>query len=313
MKPTLCIITPCYNEQEILLLTSKFLSESINQLIENEKISSKSYICFIDDGSTDRTWSIINEICANNSQLKGVKLSNNFGHQNALLAGMFSQKENSDCIITIDADLQDDVNVIEKMVDKYLEGNKIVYAVRDNRDSDSFWKRNSAQLYYKFMKVLGVKTIYNHADFRLIDQQVITSLAKYKEINIFLRGIFPLMGFKHDVVYYNRKSREFGETKYTLHKMLSFAWQGITSFNTSFLRLVTYIGIFMFFISMITTIWVIYAYIQDETVAGWASLLLIISLFSGINMICLGIIGEYVGKIFFEVKQRPRFIIEQEI
>ena len=313
MKPILCIITPCFNEQEILLLTTTKLIETISQLTANDKIDMNSYVCFVDDGSTDGTWQIRTDISEGNLHCKGVKLSNNFGHQNALLAGMFSQKHNADCFITIDADLQDDVSVIEQMIDKYSDGNKIVYAVRDNRDSDTFAKRNSAQLFYKLMQVIGVKTIYNHADYRLVDKQVITSLEKFNEINIFLRGIFPLMGYKHDVVYFNRKSREYGETKYKLRKMLSFAWDGITSFNTSLLRFVTYVGVIMFFVSMVTTIWVIIAFLQHKTVAGWASLLLIISLFSGINMICLGIIGEYVGKIFFEVKQRPRFLIEKEL
>jgi glycosyltransferase involved in cell wall biosynthesis len=313
MKPVLCIVTPCFNEEDVLKLTSKALTDVLNCLIESNKVSADSYVCFVDDGSTDNTWSVISEICSKNSTFKGVKLSNNFGHQNALLAGLFSQKNSSDCIITIDADLQDDVNVIHDMIDKYSAGNKIVYAVRGNRKSDSFGKRNSAQLFYKFMEWLGVKTIYNHADFRLADRQVIKSLEKYNEVNIFLRGIFPLMGFKHDIVYFERKARKYGETKYSLPKMLSFAWQGITSFNTSLLRLVTYIGIIMFCVSIITAIWVISAYFQNKTVAGWTSLLLVLSLSLGINMICLGVIGEYVGKIFLEVKQRPKFIIEEEL
>ena len=313
MNPVLCVVIPCYNEQEVIKQTADSLCFYIKKLIVDKKISSKSYICFVDDGSTDETWMQIREISLKNSLCSGLKLSNNFGHQNALLAGMFSQKNKSDCIITIDADLQDDICVIEEMLEKYSLGNKIVYAVRDNRESDTFGKRYSAQTFYKFMILLGVNTIYNHADFRLIDKQVVSSLEGFKETNISLRGIFPYMGFKHDVVYFKRKARELGSTKYSLGKMLGFAWEGITSFNTSFLRLVTLIGVLMFFTSIFTTIWVITAYFQDKTVAGWASLLLVLSLFSGINMICLGIIGEYVGKIFFEVKQRPRFIVEEEI
>ena len=313
MKPVLCIVTPCFNEEEILMISSQALSNVINELVDKDKISPESYVCFVDDGSTDHTWLLINELCSKNTVFKGIKLSNNFGHQNALLAGLFSQKNIADCIITIDADLQDDVDIIEKMIDKYSEGNKIVYAVRRHRKSDSYGKRNSAQLFYKLMEWLGVKTIYNHADYRLADRQVIINLEKFNEVNIFLRGIFPLMGFKHEIVLFDRKAREYGETKYTVPKMLSFAWQGITSFNTSLLRMVTYVGIIIFLFSIITAIWVVISYLQHKTYAGWTSILLVLSLFLGINMICLGIIGEYVGKIFYEVKQRPRYIIEEEI
>lgn len=314
MKPSSCpilsIIIPCYNEEGNIDMTIKELTLLINQLISKNKIDSKSFICLVDDGSTDNTWNEIEKHSTSN-KVKGIKLSTNFGHQNAILAGLFSQKESANCFVTIDADLQDDHWVIEQMIDRYKAGNKIVYGVRDNRQSDTLFKRTTAQLFYKCMNKLGAKTINNHADFRLCDTQVLHNLEKYNEINLFLRGIFPLMGFKTDIVTYRRKKRIQGETKYSLRKMISFAWQGITSFNTSLLRFVTVLGVVMFFISMLTMIWAFFAYLNGKTILGWTSLFIIMSAFSGINMICMGIIGEYVAKIFFEVKHRPRYIIEQ--
>jgi glycosyltransferase involved in cell wall biosynthesis len=310
-SPILAIIVPCFNEQENIDTTVKELSALLQQLSAKNKIDEKSFICLVDDGSTDNTWLKIEEY-STLANVKGIKLSTNFGHQNALLAGLFSQKDHADCFVTIDADLQDDHWVIEQMTDRYRQGFKIVYGVREDRESDTFFKRVTAQLFYKSMNKLGTKTIYNHADFRLCDKQVLENLEKFNETNLFLRGIFPLMGFKADFVAYKRKRREFGETKYPLRKMLSFAWQGITSFNTSLLRMVTTLGILMFVLSLITTIWALITYINGETIQGWTSLLIIVSAFSGMNMMCLGIIGEYVAKIFFEVKHRPRYIIERD-
>lgn len=310
--PVLAIIVPCFNEEAVLPYTVNELTISLQGLLTKGKIAEGSYLCLVDDGSTDNTWKLIQEAAQQNPNIKGIKLSSNFGHQNALVAGLFTERAKADCLITNDADLQDDITVIETMIDKYAEGNKIVYGVRDNRESDSFWKRNSAQFYYRLLKLLKIKTVYNHADFRLADSKVIASLQRYNEVNLFLRGIFPLMGYRSDVVQYSRTERQFGETKYPFRKMLSLAWQGVTSFNTSLLRIVTWMGISMFFLSIIISLWVLIAFIRGKTIPGWSSMLLIITLFSGINMVCLGLIGEYVGKIFLEVKKRPRFLIEEE-
>ncbi len=308
--PVLAIIVPCFNEEEVLPLSVRKLTEQLDLLISGEKIDKSSFICMVDDGSNDRTWELINKF-SQEGNVRGIKLSNNFGHQNALLAGLFYWKNKAGCFVTIDADLQDDVTVIGQMMDKYSEGNMIVYGVRENRKTDTFFKRNCALAFYRLMKILGINTIFNHADFRLADRNVIESLEKYNEVNLFLRGIFPLLGYKSDVVYYERTRREFGLTKYPLRKMISFAWQGITSFNTTLLKYVTFAGVLMFGVSILIAVWVMINYFSGKTVQGWASILLIVSAFSGINMICLGLIGEYVGKIYLEVKQRPRYIIEQ--
>ncbi|MCA1744226.1 MAG: glycosyltransferase family 2 protein [Bacteroidales bacterium] len=309
--PILAIIVPCFNEAAVLSLTLEELVFRLDHLVAGGKIADRSYVCFVDDGSEDRTWELIKQFSSEMRRVKGIKLSTNFGHQNALLAGLFNEMESADCLITIDADLQDDVSVIEQMIIKHSEGCKIVYGVRDSRASDSIWKRQSAQFFYRLMKFLKVKTVYNHADFRLADSKVIESLHRFNEVNLFLRGIFPLMGYKSDIVHYSRAKRQFGETKYPLRKMASFAWQGVTSFNTSLLRLVTWVGVSMFFVSMLISLWVLIAFITGNTIHGWTSMLLIITLFSGLNMICLGLIGEYVGKIFLEVKQRPRYLIDE--
>lgn len=307
--PQLAVVVPCFNESENIGSTVHELSVLLQHLISIDKINAASFICLVDDGSTDDTWCEIEKQACD--RVRGIKLSANFGHQNALLAGLFSMKEQADCFVTIDADLQDDHRVIEQMIDRYVQGNKIVYGVRESRLSDTFFKRASAELFYKSMNNLGVKTIYNHADFRLCDRQVLMHLEQFNEVNLFLRGIFPLMGFKFDIVTYQRKKRLKGETKYPLRKMISFAWQGITSFNTSLLRFVTLLGVFMFILSLITTIWALITYLNGKSIQGWTSLLIIVSAFSGMNMICMGIIGEYVAKIFFEVKHRPRYIIDQ--
>lgn len=309
--PVLAIIVPCYNESAVLPFTVKELISITDRLVSAGKVDSRSYICFVDDGSVDKTWEIIKSFSSDMSSVKGIRLSTNFGHQNALLAGLFSEKDSADCLITIDADLQDDISVIEQMIHKHSEGCKIVYGVRQSRESDGFWKRHSAQFFYRLMKSLNVRTVYNHADFRLADSKVIASLHRFNEVNLFLRGIFPLMGYKSDIVRYSRAKRAYGETKYPFRKMAGFAWQGVTSFNTSLLRLVTWVGVSMFFVSVIISLWVLIAFITGNTIHGWTSMLLIISLFSGLNMICLGLIGEYVGKIFLEVKQRPRYLIEE--
>ncbi|MBA3901302.1 MAG: glycosyltransferase family 2 protein [Bacteroidetes bacterium] len=312
IKPIVCIVFPCYNEEEVIPHTAREISKLLEDIIGSGKISEKSYACFVDDGSKDKTWNFIETSAIGNKLVKGVKLSGNFGHQNALLAGLFSEEENADCFITIDVDLQDDIIAIEEMVDKYLEGNKIVYGVRENRDNDSILKKHTAQLFYKLMERLQVKTIYNHADFRLIDSSIIKELRNFKEVNIFLRSIFPLMGFEYTSVHYKRRKRMQGESKYPLKKMISFAWEGITSFSVKPLRMLFYTGLIFFLLSMVLGVWVLISLIAGETIQGWASILLIILLFSGINMISLGIIGEYVGKIYIETKERPRYIIEKK-
>ena len=310
--PLLAIIIPCYNEEEVIFQSISKILAVLDLMVANEQISANSYICCVDDGSRDRTWELIQHEALKERRVRGLKLSTNFGHQNALLAGLFNELKNADCFLTIDADLQDDVNVIPQMVEKFREGNQIVYGVRNNRETDGVMKRRTAQLYYKLLSFLKVKTIYNHADFRLASQKVISNLERFDEVNLFLRGIFPLMGFKHEIVHYSRLSRAGGETKYPLRKMLSFAWEGVTSFNTSLLRLVTYIGVTMFLISIVTGIWVLVTYILGHSIRGWSSILLITTAFLGVNMISLGLIGEYVAKIYLEVKRRPRFIIEEE-
>ncbi len=306
----LAIVLPCYNEEEILEFSAKLLEQKITELINKNKISNESLICFVDDGSRDTTWKIIEDLSTKN-HFTGIKLATNFGHQNAIYAGMMIMKDHADCLITIDADLQDDINVFEDMIDAHENGSMIVYGVRDNRELDSYFKRITAQGFYKLMQLMKVKSVYNHADFRFIDSRVIEELVKFKEVSLFLRGIFPIIGFNSTNVYYQRKIRVAGETKYPLRKMLSFAWNGITSFSTAPLRFIFYIGIIMFLISISFGIWVAIAAFTGESVKGWASSLLVNLIFSGINMICLGIIGEYIGKIYQEVKQRPRYIIDK--
>lgn len=310
--PILSIVIPCFNEEEVISQSIAKILTVLEQMVSNQQVSSDSFICCVDDGSSDQTWELIRQESLKDSRVRGLKLSTNFGHQNALLAGLFYGKKEADCLLTIDADLQDDVNVIPQMIEKFLKGNHIVYGVRNNRESDHLMKRRTAHSYYKLLKFLKVRTIYNHADFRLASRKVIENLERFDEVNLFLRGIFPLMGFKHEIVHYSRLSRAGGETKYPLRKMLSFAWEGVTSFNTSLLRLVTYIGAIMFLISIATGIWVLFTYIFGHSIRGWSSILLITTAFLGINMISLGLIGEYVAKIYLEVKRRPRFIIEEE-
>ena len=306
------VILPCFNEEEILEISAEKLRFKFDELIESNLITRDSFVCFVDDGSIDKTWKIIQKL-VETPLYKGIKLATNFGHQNALLAGMFSCKTDAQCLITIDADLQDDIDVFEQMITAYHEGNLIVYGVRENRDSDTFFKKFTAQSFYKLMQWMKVNSVYNHADFRFIDSRVITELEKFNEVSLFLRGIFPLIGFKSTNVYYARTQRLAGETKYPLKKMLNFAWNGITSFSTAPLRIIFYIGILMFLISIIFGVWIGITYINGQTIKGWTSTVLVYLLFSGINMICLGIVGEYIGKIYEEVKKRPRYIIDEVI
>jgi polyisoprenyl-phosphate glycosyltransferase len=313
MPIRLLLVVPCYNEEEILQLTNSRLNTYIQELSDKGEISTESKICYVNDGSKDKTWHLIEELSIQNPRVLGIKLSKNFGHQNALLAGLFSFKDEYDCYVTIDADLQDDINAIGGMVAKYKEGAAVVYGVRDDRSSDSFFKRFSAEAFYKIMQKLGVPVVFNHADFRLIDNQVLNEFEKYNEVNMFIRGVIPTIGFYSEKVYYKRLEREAGESKYPLKKMVVFAWNGITSFSTVPMKIVLWFGIINFFVAVAIGLYVLISKSLGHTVAGWTSIVLPMSFFSGSNMIAIGLIGEYVGKIYQEVKGRPRYIIEKKI
>ncbi|MCX6155922.1 MAG: glycosyltransferase family 2 protein [Candidatus Kapabacteria bacterium] len=311
--PKCAIVVPCYNEEEVLQYSSEILSSILKNLIAKTKISGESAICFVNDGSKDKTWEIIESLCTTDSMFKGISFSRNFGHQSSILAGMLELKDDFDCIITIDADLQDDTDLIEKFIDKFSEGCHIVYGVRRDRPYDTVFKKWTALLYYKILKVLGVDILYNHADYRLISKKTLTSLSDFEEVNLFLRGVFPLLGYKTDTVIYDRKERFAGETKYTFSKMFSLAINGITSFSVKPLRIISYLGFLSFFFSICISIWIIIEYYRSNVITGWTSVLVSIYFIGGISMISIGIIGEYIGKIYEEVKKRPRFIIEKKI
>ena len=305
------IIVPCLNEEEALPETNKQLVNMLNSLNNSGKISLSSKIYYVDDGSSDHTWKIIEELSSSDSnQIIGLKLSRNYGHQNALIAGLFNA--DGDAFITLDADLQDNVKTIEKMIDKYLEGFDIVYGVRDNRDTDSLFKRLSASLFYSLMNTLGTKVIKNHADFRLLSRKSVKHLKNFREVSLFLRGIIPLIGLKSATVYYSRNKRHKGKSKYPLAKMLNFAVNGITSVSVAPLRLVTLIGLIIFLISVIMSLYVLALwFFTSNALPGWSSIVLPMYLLGGIQVLFLGIIGEYLGKIYEEVKDRPRYIIEK--
>ena len=312
-NPILYIVVPCYNEEEVLEETTKQLTNKMNFLIDEKIISNKSKVMYINDGSKDRTWDIIKDINKENDLFTGISLTRNRGHQNALLAGLMTAKEYADVVISMDADLQDDINAIDKMLDKYLEGKEIVYGVRSSRKKDSFFKRFTAETFYKFMKVLGVECVYNHADYRLTSKRVLDELENYHEVNLFLRGMFPLIGFESDTVYYDRKERFAGKTKYPLKKMLNFAWDGITSFSVKPLRMICGIGFIILFKSIAIITYSLIRKITGNTVSGWTFLSISIWFIGGLQMICIGIIGEYIGKIYSEVKERPRYIILEDL
>ncbi|MBB6623203.1 glycosyltransferase family 2 protein [Clostridium gasigenes] len=307
------LVVPCYNEEEVLCETAKRLELKMKTLIDNKDINEYSRVIFVDDGSKDKTWSIIEELKNNNELFGGIKLSRNRGHQNALLAGLMTVKDECDAVISLDADLQDDINVIDKFIEKFYEGCEVVYGVRSDRKSDTFFKRSTAQGFYKVIKFLGVDIIYNHADYRLMSRKALDSLAEFKEVNLFLRGIVPLVGFKSDIVSYERNERFAGESKYPLKKMISFAFEGITSFSVKPIRLVLVMGIIMFFSSLTALAYFLVTWINGYTVQGWTTVVASIWMLGGIQLLCLGVIGEYVGKIYIEVKSRPKYIIDQFI
>ncbi|MED4344884.1 glycosyltransferase family 2 protein [Heyndrickxia coagulans] len=309
--PMLTIVVPCYNEELVLEKTTQELTRVLDKLVVKNKISSKSMIFYVDDGSKDSTWEIIEKLTDINSYVQGLKLSRNFGHQGALIAGLETARDFSDCVISIDADLQDDVDAIEMFIDKFNEGYEIVYGVRDKRDTDTFFKRNTALFYYKLMGKLGVNLVPNHADYRLLSKRALDEFVKYQEENIFIRGIIPLLGFKSAKVYYDRKERFAGESKYPLKKMLAFAFDGITSFSIAPVRFVTFLGFVLVFVGIVIAIYTLCAKIFSYTISGWTSLMLSVWLVGGVQLLAIGIIGEYIGKIFKETKRRPRYTIEK--
>ena len=313
MKGRLGIIVPCYNEEEVFKDTNKQLVSLVKDLIKRNKIDKNSFILYVNDGSKDNTWNLIEKESQRNNYVCGLCLAGNVGHQNALLAGIIESTEMVDMSISIDADLQDDILVIEEMIDKYNDGVDIVYGVRNDRTTDSFFKRFTAQSFYKFMSFMGVKSVYNHADYRLTSKRVLEEFSNYKEVNLFLRGMFPLVGFKSDVVYYERNERFAGESKYPLKKMLNFAWDGITSFSVKPLRFICTLGFVILFISLVIMIYSLVRKFTGNTVDGWTFLSISIWFIGGLQMISIGIIGEYIGKIYSETKARPRFIISENL
>ncbi|WP_042461968.1 glycosyltransferase family 2 protein [Neobacillus dielmonensis] len=308
--PILTIVVPCYNEEEVLPETSKQLSAVLTHLIDDYLISRDSKILFVDDGSKDRTWAFIEKEMAKNPFVKGIKLARNAGHQNALLAGLETAAAQSDCVVSIDADLQDDVQVIRTFVEKYRDGFDVVYGVRDKRETDTFFKRTTAEGFYRFMNKIGIHLIPNHADFRLMSKRALDELFKYKETNLFLRGLIPLVGFPSTKVFYDRKERFAGESKYPLKKMLAFAFDGITSFSITPIRFVTMIGFLAVIISALAGGYAIFQELAGHTESGWTSLIISIWFVGGLQLLAVGIIGEYIGKIYREVKRRPRYAIE---
>lgn len=309
---TLYIVVPCYNEEEVLEETTKRLKEKLNDLIKSKKINKNSKVMYVNDGSKDKTWKLIKKI-SSDSMFTGISLSRNRGHQNALLAGLMMAKEKADIVISMDADLQDDINAIDEMLEKYNEGNEIVYGVRSSRKKDTWFKKTTAEAFYKFMKLMGVDIIFNHADYRLTSKKVLNELEKFDEVNLFLRGIFPLIGYKYDIVYYERNERFAGESKYPLKKMLNFAWDGITSFSVKPIRFVLTLGIIIFGISIILIIYSLLSKLMGNAVDGWTFLSCSIWFATGIQMLSLGIIGEYIGKSYNETKRRPRYIISEDL
>ena len=307
--PILYIVVPCYNEQEVLPITAGLFLEKTKSLISSGKVSEDSRIMLVNDGSRDNTWEIIKRLSREDSHFVGVSLSRNRGHQNALIAGLIEAEPKCDITVSIDCDGQDDINAIDKMIDEYIGGADIVYGVRSSRKSDTWFKRTTAQGFYKFLNRMGVEVVYNHADYRLLSSRVIRELEGFKEVNIFLRGMVPLIGFKSTCVAYERHERIAGESHYPLKKMLALAFDGITSLSIKPIRFIASFGLLVAAVSFIFIIWSFISFFTGNAVAGWASTVSIICFFSGIQLLSLGIIGEYIGKIYLETKRRPRYII----
>lgn len=309
--PVLYIVIPCYNEQEVLPVTSGMFLEKINSLIAKGRVAPESRVVFVNDGSKDNTWNIIQELANSDEHFEGVCLSRNRGHQNALLGGLMTVKDRCDITISIDCDGQDDINAMDAMVDAYWDGCEVVYGVRSKRDTDTFFKRFTAEGFYKLMNWMGAQVVFNHADYRLMSSRVLNEFANFKEVNIFLRGMVPLVGFKSTSVHYERAERIAGESHYPLKKMLALAFDGITSLSVKPIRLITGFGALISVISFVGVIWAVVEAILGSTVAGWASTTSIVCFMGGIQLLCLGVIGEYIGKIYLETKHRPRFIISE--
>jgi len=311
-KPKLAIVLPCYNEEEVLNETIKQIKELFDKLLENNLIGSESFALFVDDGSSDKTWSIISSKAKELHCIKGLKLSKNVGHQNALLAGMHEVTNRCDCMVSMDADLQQDPNAVFDMLEKFKDGYEVVLGVRDSRDTDSFFKKFTAQGYYKVMQLMGVDLVTNHADYRLMSNRALNLFGMLKEKNIFIRGLVRLIGLKSTIIKFKNKDRFAGESKYTLKKMLTFAWNGITSFSVVPLKIITFIGFLVFIFSLFLGVYVLYSvFISGSAVPGWASTVLPMYLLGGIELLALGVIGEYIGKIYTEVKDRPPYFIEE--
>ena len=309
----LAIVVPCYNEQEVLLDTTEKLTDLYKDLIAEKIISDDSFILYVDDGSKDSTWTLITQYSKEFQRIQGLKLAGNVGHQNALLAGLMAVKDEVDAAVSIDADLQDDIAVIREMVEKYENGCDIVYGVRSSRKTDTFFKRTTAQGFYKVMKAMGVKSVYNHADFRLMSKRAVEGLSEFRERNLFLRGIVPTIGYKTDCVYYERKERVAGESKYPLKKMLALAFNGISSLSVKPITMITGLGAIIIFLSILAAIYAVVSYCLGHVVQGWTSLILSIWFLGGVQLLCIGLIGQYIGKIYLEVKERPRYNIEKVI
>ncbi|MCQ6559475.1 glycosyltransferase family 2 protein [Paenibacillus mendelii] len=311
-SPTLGIVVPCYNEEAVIGETISQLSKIMKEMMDEGLVSQASFLMFVNDGSRDRTWELIEENRKSNPLVSGVKLSGNVGHQNALLAGLMTAKELADCVISIDADLQDDVKAIREFVVKYKEeGCEIVYGVRQSRKTDTFFKRTTAQGFYRFMDRMGVKVTYNHADYRLMSKRALHELERFKEVNLFLRGIVPMIGFKTGIVFYDRLDRFAGESKYPLPKMLAFAFEGITSLSVRPIRFVTLMGFGLSLVSLFAVIYAVASKLLGNTVSGWTSLILSVWFLGGVQLLALGLIGEYIGKIYKEVKRRPLYIVDR--
>lgn len=309
--PILYIVIPCYNEETVLPVTHALFADKLSSLIQKGEISEKSRVLFVDDGSKDNTWAVISDLRAKNPQFEGLKLSRNQGHQNALLAGLMTAKNYADITVSIDCDGQDDVDAMDKMLEEYKDGAEIVYGVRAARDTDTVFKRTTAKWYYKILNLLGAEVVYNHADYRLMSRRALEALEQFHEVNLFLRGLIPLVGFKSSSVYYDRKERVAGESHYPLSKMLSLGFNGVTSLSVRPLKLITGLGFLMSLVSLIAVAVTVIIKLFGYTVQGWTSLLCVIFLLGGIQIFCLGVIGEYIGKMYAETKARPRYIIEK--
>lgn len=307
----LYLVIPCYKEEAVLPETAKRLQQKMQNLINSQTISPVSKVVFVNDGSTDHTWEIIQQLHKDNSLFEGINLSRNRGHQNALLAGLMTVKDYADVTISMDADLQDDIDAIDVMLDKYYNGCDIVYGVRSKRETDTWFKRTTAEGFYKVMDWLGAKVVFNHADYRLMSRRALEGLAEFKEVNLFLRGLVPMVGYPSDIVYYERHERFAGESKYPLKKMLSFAFEGITSLSTKPIKMIMALGISIFFISLCMLAYFFIRFLTGNTVAGWASLAVSVWALGGLQLLAIGVIGEYIGKVYLETKERPRYIIEQ--